>query len=121
MERYLVEGLYIPKPKSKKTAPSLEPFARSYWANSAPEAIRMATEDLQGGVWQKPPRASQTSEEQRMRQQGQPELPGFGSAEIKKQDGGGKAISKGSMKNKKSDPKGVSKNIDDTGKRRKKK
>jgi len=79
MERYLVEGLYIPKPKSKKTAPTLEPFARFYWANSPQEAIRMATEDLHGGVWQKLPSASQTSEEQRMRQQGQPELPGFGT------------------------------------------
>ena len=119
MERYLVEGLYNPKPKSKKITPALEPFARSYWANSAQEAIRMATEDLQGGVWQRPPRASQTSEEQRMRQQGQPELPGFGRAEIKKQPGDEKAISKGSMKNKKSDPKSTSKDIENTGKRRK--
>jgi hypothetical protein len=79
MERYLVEGLYYPKAKSKKAASTLEPFARSYWASGAQEAIRMATEDLDGGVWQKPPRASQTSEEQRMRQQGQPELPGFGT------------------------------------------
>jgi hypothetical protein len=79
MERYLVEGLYYPKAKPKKTAPTLEPFARSYWASSPQEAIRMATEDLDGGVWQKPPRTSQTSEEQRMRQQGQPELPGFGT------------------------------------------
>jgi hypothetical protein len=79
MERYLVEGLYYPKAKSKKPASTLEPFARSYWASGAQEAIRMATEDLDGGVWQKPPRASQTSEEQRMRQQGQPELPGFGT------------------------------------------
>jgi hypothetical protein len=92
MERYLVEGLYIPKTKSKKPASTLEPFARSYWASSPPEAIRMATEDLDGGVWQKPPRASQTSEEQRMRQQGQPELPGLGSTEIKKLRSGTKKI-----------------------------
>jgi hypothetical protein len=83
MQRYLVEGLYFPKTRSKKTAPMLEPFARSYWTSNAQEAIRMATEDLDGGVWQKPPRASQTSEEQRMRQQGQPELPGLSSTEIK--------------------------------------
>jgi len=83
MERYLAEGLYFPKAKSKKTKPVLEPFARSYWANSAQEAVEMATADLQGGTWQKAPRLSQTSEEQRMRQQGQPELPGFGSLQTK--------------------------------------
>ena len=93
MERYLVEGLYFPKPTSKKTKPVLEPFARSYWANSAQEAIQMATEDLQGGNWQKAPRASQTSEEQRMRQSGQPELPGLGSLATKKPDSGGKRAS----------------------------
>jgi hypothetical protein len=92
MERYLVEGLYYPKAKSKKTASTLEPFARSYWASGAQEAMRMATEDLDGGVWQKPPRASQTSEEQRMRQQGQPELPGLGSTEIKKLRSGTKKV-----------------------------
>jgi hypothetical protein len=84
MERYLVEGLFIPKAQSKKQALAVEPFARSYWANSAQEAIRMATEDLHGGSWQKPPRASQTSEEQRMRMQGQPELPGFGLLTIRR-------------------------------------
>jgi hypothetical protein len=94
MDRYLVEGQYFPKAKSKKTAPTLEPFARSYWASSAQEAIRMATEDLVGGVWQKPPRTSQASEEQRMRQQGQPELPGLGSTEIKKPRSGTKKVPK---------------------------
>ena len=84
MQRYLVEGTFFPKTKSKKATPALEPFARAYWANSAQEAIQMASEDLQGGSWEKPPRASQTSEEQRMREQGQPELPGFGSQKVKK-------------------------------------
>lgn len=84
MHRYLVEGYYFSKTRSKKSTPALEPFARYYWAESQQDAIQMATEDLHGGCWQKPPRASQTSEEQRMREQGQPELPGFGSQKVKK-------------------------------------
>ena len=101
MERYLVEGTFFPKPKSKKGTPALEPFARAYWANSPQEAIQMASEDLQGGSWENPPRASRTSEEQRMRQQGQPELPGFGSVESKKPRSGGKKVSTETMETRK--------------------
>jgi len=101
MHRYLVEGYYFPKTRSKKATPALEPFARSYWANSVQDAIRMATEDLQGGNWQEAPKASRTSEEERMRQQGQPELPGFGSVESKKALSGGKRVSTGTLETRK--------------------
>jgi hypothetical protein len=84
MESYWVEGVYIPKRALKKAhkggqalRSSLEPFARSLWAVSQEDALRLATEALQGGQWVEPPRVSQTSEERLMRSLGAPELPGL--------------------------------------------
>jgi hypothetical protein len=86
MEQYYVEGLYVTQRglrKAKRLSAvklaQAEPFARSFWALSAQEALRMATEALEGGQWLEEPRVSQVSEEQRMRAMGAPELPGFGS------------------------------------------
>jgi hypothetical protein len=86
MPYYYVEGLYLTKTGRRRAArrgrvlaDDIEPFARGFWAESPAEALRMAAEALQGGEWTEPPRLSQTSEEQRMRQMGAPELPGFGS------------------------------------------
>ena len=84
MKRYYIEGLFISHknlkkvPKGEKPAPKyIEPFARSFWANDPEEALAMATEALDGGQWLDKPKISLTSEEQRMRQAGAPELPGF--------------------------------------------
>jgi hypothetical protein len=86
MPYYYVEGVYVTKAgrrraikRGRVTAADIEPFARGFWAANSAEALHLATEALEGGEWTEPPRLSQTSEEQRMRQMGQPELPGFGA------------------------------------------
>jgi hypothetical protein len=86
MEQYWVEGIFVSKQGLKKAKRSgkiaqadIEPFARSYWANTPDEAILMATHDLNGGDWTNGPRVSKTSEEQRMRAMGAPEFPGMNS------------------------------------------
>jgi hypothetical protein len=91
MEQYWVEGLYVSKRALKKAKKAgkfaqsdIEPFARSYWANSPDEAIHLATQDLSGGEWTNGPRVSKTSEEQRMRAMGAPELPGLASVARKR-------------------------------------
>jgi hypothetical protein len=84
MEKYFVEGLFLTRRnlnKSKKAGEvvqlDIELFSKSFWANSKVEAIRMATEALDGGQWVKEPKVSEISEEKRMRTLGAPELPGF--------------------------------------------
>jgi hypothetical protein len=75
MPAYYIEGLFIPK-KGKNNS-QIEPFARTYWANTLEEALKMADLDLHGGRWTDGPRLGVMSEEKRMRKQGAPELPGF--------------------------------------------
>ena len=89
MKRYYVEGLFITRKNLKKVQPGnrpapkeVEPFARSFWANDPTEALMLAAEALDGGQWLETPRVSLTSEEQRMRQAGAPELPGFTSPSV---------------------------------------
>ena len=84
MPQYYVEGLYASRQAVKKQrkrgvfpAGSMEPYAKSIWANSPKEAIQVATAELEGGEWTDGPRVSQITEEQRMRSQGAPELPGL--------------------------------------------
>lgn len=84
MKTYFVEGLYLDsrslrKARQRGEIPGghLEPYSRAIWASDADEAVRIATEELDGGEWVEGPKVSQTSEEQRMRQLGAPELPGF--------------------------------------------
>jgi len=91
MQKYWVEGLFVSQrelkksKKSGKTAPKdIEPFAKSIWANSPEEAIQFATEELSGGMWIEGPKIGKTSEEQRMRASGAPELPGFAPQKKKK-------------------------------------
>jgi hypothetical protein len=93
MEQYYVEGLFANKQgvkKARKTGSlplsSIEPFAKTIWANSPDEAIRLATQELDGGEWTEGPRVSRMSEEQRMRDLGAPQLPGFGPAGKKKRN-----------------------------------
>ena len=82
METYWVEGLFIPaKMRNKKTVTGglskVEPFAKTIWANSEAEAVRLATDELAGGQWVEGPIVNRQSEEQRMRAMNAPELPGM--------------------------------------------
>jgi hypothetical protein len=84
MPAYWVEGVFISAAGLKKARKSgkvietdKELFARLIWAETPADALRLADEALQGGKWLEKPRISQTTEEQRMRQQGSPELPGL--------------------------------------------
>jgi hypothetical protein len=79
MPLYFVEGLFIPKRSLKKAKKTVEPYAKVVWANSPAEAIQQASEELAGGQWVEGPAVSKTTEEQRMRQSGAPELPGLAS------------------------------------------
>jgi hypothetical protein len=91
MEHYFVEGLYLTpqglkkvRKSGKTTLADVEPFARSFWANTPEEAIQLATEALEGGQWTETPRVSKNSEEQRMRALGALELPGFAQPKKKR-------------------------------------
>ena len=91
MEQYYVEGVYINQQGVKKArksgvAPpsSIEPFAKTIWANSLEEALQLATQDLKGGQWTEGPHVSRLSEEQRMRDLGAPQFPGFTASAKKK-------------------------------------
>ena len=91
MPQYYVEGLYANKQgvkKKHKTGAypenSVEPYAKTIWANNPKEAISIATEELAGGEWTKGPSVSQINEEQRRRSLGAPEFPGLSSRPAKK-------------------------------------
>jgi hypothetical protein len=84
MQKYWIEGLFVTSKGLKKAQKSgkiastdIEPFARTFWAINPEEAIALATEALEGGQWTDGPRLGKTTEEQRMRALGAPELPGF--------------------------------------------
>jgi hypothetical protein len=92
MPIYYVEGLYANKQGVKKqrktgTYPpgSIEPYAKSIWANNPKEAIQLATAELAGGVWTQGPKVSQMTEEQRMRSMRAPEFPGLAQKPSKAQ------------------------------------
>lgn len=91
MPQYYVEGLYAnPQGVKKKRKmgflppDSIEPYAKTIWANSPREAIQIATLELAGGEWVDTPKVSQNTEEQRMRSMGAPELPGLSAPPTKK-------------------------------------
>jgi hypothetical protein len=91
MLQYYVEGLFVSKQVLKKKhkagtfpASSIEPYAKSIWANNPAEAIQIATQELLGGEWTEGPRVSQLTEEQRMRSQGAPEFPALSRPLTKK-------------------------------------
>lgn len=91
MPNYYLEGQFAAKQGVKKAGEmgkippgSIEPYAKSIWANSPKEAIQIATAELDGGQWTDGPHVSLVSEEQRMRSLGAPELPGLLEPETKK-------------------------------------
>ena len=79
MKQFFIEGLVIGPATNRRSKRSAEvqPFSRSYWANNAEEALRLAREDMPGAQWIEGPRLARQSEEQRMRKMGAPELPLF--------------------------------------------
>lgn len=84
MPQYYVDGVYANMQGVKKKnktgsypASSIEPYARTIWADNPQEAIQIATAELSGGAWIEGPRLSQMTEEQRMRSSGAPEFPGI--------------------------------------------
>jgi len=85
MRKYWVEGTYVSqrtlkrdKKRAARADPTdVEPFSMAFWANSPEEALRMAQEKLDKGVWVEGPTIVKQSEEDRMRTMGAPELPGF--------------------------------------------
>jgi hypothetical protein len=84
MPQYYVEGLFANKQGVKKKhrtgaypINSIEPYAKSIWANRPKDAIQIATAELNGGEWTEGPRVTQITEEQRMRSMGAPEFPGL--------------------------------------------
>lgn len=86
MPLYYIEGIYanmlgVKRQRKVGSYPpgSIEPYAKSIWANSPEEAIQLATNELSGGEWTKKPKVSQLTEEQRMRSMGAPEFPGLAS------------------------------------------
>lgn len=92
MPQYYVEGLFATKQgvkKKQKTGAyppnSIEPYAKTIWANDPKEAIQIATGELVGGEWTEGPRVSQVSEEQRMRSLGAAEFPGLSPHPTRKQ------------------------------------
>ena len=87
MKSYFIEGLYVNQQGLKKARQrgevpqsNVEPFAKAIWAVDVDEAMRIATEELEGGLWVEGPKVSKT-EEQHMRDLGAPKLPGFGFLE----------------------------------------
>jgi hypothetical protein len=84
MPYYYIEGLYanslgVKKKRKVGSYPknSIEPYARTIWANTPKEAVQKATDELEGGEWTEGPHLSQVTEEERMRSLGAPQLPGF--------------------------------------------
>jgi hypothetical protein len=93
MQPFYIEGLVIRNKSSKRGRKSersqeIEPFGQVFWAQTASDALRMASESLADGQWLEGPEVSPYTEEQRMHQIGAPLLPGFGS--IKNKAGGAK-------------------------------
>jgi len=81
MHPFYVEGLVIRKisprgNRKNKSGQEVEPFGQIFWALTAVEALRMASESLDV-QWVEGPTISERTEEQRMRQLGAPQLPGF--------------------------------------------
>jgi hypothetical protein len=94
MPNYYVEGLFATRlgvKKKQKTGSyppsSIEPYAKTIWANSPKEAIQIATGELLGGAWIEGPHVSLHTEEQRMRSMGAAEFPGLSAAPRKRRKG----------------------------------
>jgi hypothetical protein len=94
MEQYFVEGLFLTSRSLKKSRQlgrnarsEADLFSQSFWANSAEEALQMATEALNDGRWVEEPKVSKISEEIRMRAMGAPELPGLSFPKKKRKIG----------------------------------
>jgi hypothetical protein len=93
MPHYYVDGLFANQQGVKKKHKTgsyppntIEPYAKTIWANSAKEALQIATSELGGGEWTEGPHVSQVTEEQRMRSMRAPEFPGLSVRATKKRE-----------------------------------
>jgi hypothetical protein len=78
MKQFWIEGLLSPRSGSGRVKNvGVKPYSQSFWANSAQEAVNMALQANPGSRWIEGPTVGETSEEQRMRAMGAPELPGL--------------------------------------------
>ncbi len=84
MAQFYIEGAFVTRlglKKKRKTGAyptgSIEPYAKTIWAESSQAALQIATAELDGGEWTDGPHISQVTEEQRMRSAHQPEFPGL--------------------------------------------
>ena len=84
MKQYWIKGIFVTakglrnKRKDGQYPPNtIEPFMKSFWASSPKEAVQEATLSLEGGAWLDGPQIVRTSEEERLRKIGAPELPGM--------------------------------------------
>ena len=91
MPQFYVEGQFVNKQGKRKKfktgrypSASIEPYAKTIWANSAEEALQLASQELMGGEWTEGPHVSRVTEEQRMRSIGAPEFPGLSGPALKK-------------------------------------
>ncbi len=78
MKLFWIEGLLSPRSSSGRGKNAgVKPYSQSFWANSVQEAVNLALQANPGARWIEGPTVSETSEEQRMRAMGAPELPGL--------------------------------------------
>ena len=78
MKLFWIEGLLAPRSGSARGKNvGIKPYSQSFWANSPQEAVNLALQANSSDRWIEGPTVSETSEEQRMRAMGAPELPGL--------------------------------------------
>jgi hypothetical protein len=91
MRKYWIKGLFLEPAGFKKLKKNgqiprenLNSVEIACWADSPEEALREVGQQFTGGKWIEGPEVLETSEEQRMRAMGAPELPGFGNAKSRR-------------------------------------
>jgi hypothetical protein len=84
MRKYWIKGLFLEPAGVKKMKKNghvpqenLNSIEIACWADSPEEALQEVEQQFTGGKWIEGPEVVDTSEEQRMRAMGAPELPGI--------------------------------------------
>jgi len=84
MRKYWIKGLYLEPAGLKKMKENgripqedLDTIEIACWAESPEEALQEVEQQFTDGKWIEGPEVVETSEEQRMRAMGAPELPGM--------------------------------------------
>ena len=88
MKQFWIDGLLaLRSGSSRGKNVGVKLYSQSYWANTAQEAVNLALQANPGARWIEGPTVSETSEEQRMRAIGAPELPGLDVRPVHKKTG----------------------------------